>query len=38
MNMTHVVAFVAIIVILMAAMANPAVLLGGAFAWWMLRD
>lgn len=36
--MTYVVAFIAVIVFLMAAIANPAVLIGGAFAWWMLRD
>lgn len=36
--MTYVVTFVAVIIFLMAVMANPAVLIGGAFAWWCLRD
>ena len=37
-HMTYVVAFIATIVFLMAVMANPAVLIGSAFAWWCLRD
>lgn len=36
--MTYVVAFIATIIFLMAVMANPAVLIGGAFAWYVWRD
>lgn len=38
MGMAEVVIYAAFIVALILVMAYPAMLIGGAFAWWVLRD